>query len=137
MSALLAISSTLVYAILAASVLAVVLALICWGLLRWATRCPVPFNRVYLACLLWALGAAAVTSVLVMIGGRQAIGPGHALLASGWIRGAIVLDMLLGVVVLWRLVPRGDGHRITFGNACLCVGSIAVLVLVPLVGFTR
>jgi len=137
MSSLLAISSTLVYAILADSVLALLLALACWGLLRWSTRCPVPFNRVYLACLLWALAATAITAALVMAGGKQAIGPGHALLASGWIRAAVLLDMLVGVALLWRLVPRGDGHRISLGNACLCVGAIAVLVLVPLAGFSR
>jgi hypothetical protein len=137
MSSLLAISSSLVYAILADSVLALLLALACWGLLRWSTRCPVPFNRVYLACLLWALAATALTSALVLAGGQQAVGREHALLASGWIRGAFLLDMLIGVVLLWRLVPRGDGHRITLGNACLCVGAIAVLVLVPMAGFSR
>jgi len=137
MSSLLAISSTLVYAILIDSVLALLLALACWGLLRWSTRCPVPFNRVYLACLLWALAATAITAALVMTGGRQAVGPGHALLASGWIRTAFLLDMLVGVALLWRLVPRGDGHRISLGNACLCVGAIAVLVLIPLAGFSR
>jgi hypothetical protein len=137
MSSLLAISASLIYAILADSVLALLLALICWGLLRWSTRCPVPFNRVYLACLLWALSATALTAALIMIGGRQAAGSGHALLASGWIRGAFLIDMALGVALLWRLVPRGDGHRITLGNACLCVGVIAVLALIPLAGFSR
>ncbi|KGI76925.1 hypothetical protein [Oleiagrimonas soli] len=137
MSSLLAISSSLVYLILADSVVALLLALICWGLLRWNTRCPVPFNRVYLACLLWALAASAVTLGLISLGGKQAVGPGHQLLASGWIRVAVLLDMLLGVALLWRLVPRGDGHRITLGNACLCVGVIAVLALIPLAGFSR
>jgi len=137
MSSLLAISSTLVYAILFDSVLALLLALACWGLLRWSTRCPVPFNRVYLACLLWALAATAITAALVMTGGRQAVGNGHALLASGWIRAAFLLDLLAGVALLWRLVPRGDGHRISLGNACLCVGAIALLVLVPLAGYSR
>ncbi len=137
MSSLLAISSTLVWAILADSVLALLMALVCWGLLRWSTRCPVPFNRTYLACLLWALGASAVTVALIMIGGKQAVGGAHALLASGWIRAAFFIDMLLGVALLWRLVPRGDGHRISLGNACLCVGAIALLVLIPLAGFSR
>jgi len=137
MSSLLAISSSLVYAILADSVLALLMALLCWALLRKVTRCPVPFNRVYLACLLWALAATAATVALIMIGGRDAVGAGHALLASGWIRAAVLLDMALGVVLLWRLVPRGDGHRITLGNACLCVGVIAILALVPLAGFSR
>lgn len=137
MSSLLAISSTLVYAILADSVIALLLALVCWGLLRWSTRCPVPFNRVYLACLLWALAATAVSATLVTLGGKQAIGAGHALLASGWIRGAFLIDMLIGALLLWRLVPRGDGHRITLGNACLCVGVIAVLALIPLAGFSH
>lgn len=137
MSSLLAISSSLVYAILADSVLALLLALLCWGLLRWSTRCPVPFNRVYLACLLWALAATAITAALIMIGGQQAVGNGHVLLASGWIRSAFLLDMLTGVLLLWRLVPRGDGHRISLGNACLCVGAVAVLALIPLAGFSR
>ena len=137
MSSFLAISSTLVYLILADSVVALLLALVCWGLLRWATRCPVAFNRSYLACLLWAFAASAATLVLVTIGGRQAIGPGHPLLASPWIRGAFVLDMLLGVALLWRFIPRGDGRRISLANACLCVGVVAVLVLVPLIGFAR
>jgi hypothetical protein len=38
MSSLLAISSSLVYLILADSAVALLLALICWGLLRWTTR---------------------------------------------------------------------------------------------------
>lgn len=137
MSSLLAISSSLVYLILADSVVALLLALICWGLLRWTTRCPVPFNRTYLGCLMWAFAASAATLLLITIGGLQAIGPGQSLLASPWIRGAFVMDMLLGVVLLWRLIPRGDGHRITLGNACLCVGVLAVLALIPLLGFSH
>jgi hypothetical protein len=134
MSSLLAISSSLVYLVLADSVVALLLALICWALLRWVTRCPVPFNRCYLACLLWAFAASAVTLALVAAGGPQAIGTGRPLLASGWIRAAFLINMLLGVALLWRMVPRGDGHRITLGNACLCVGAIAFLALIGLTG---
>lgn len=137
MSSFLAISSTLVYLILADSVVALLLALVCWGLLRWITRCPVQFNRCYLGCLLWAFAASALTLVLVSVGGIQAVGPGHPLLASPWIRTAFMLDMLLGVAFLWRFIPRGDGHRITLGNACLCVGVIAALVLIPLIGLSH
>lgn len=126
---LLALGSTLVYFVLAASVCALLPALLSWGLLRWSTGCPVPFNRVYLACLLWTFLGTGATLVLFSLGGLHGV-PARQALLSPWLRGAMLLDMAIGAVLLWRLVPRGDGRRIRLGSACMCVAAVTALALV-------
>lgn len=115
--------STLLSWVLYSSIIAVFFALIAWPLLRWSERSNVVFNRVYLACLLWALaGTALVTGVAVHEGHlRPPYGP---LLASMTLRTALVLDMVLGVALLWRLTPRVDARRIRPASACLAVAAV-------------
>jgi len=38
-----------------------------------------------------------------------------------------VLDMLIGSVLLWRLVPRIDARRIRPGSACMAVAVIMAI----------
>jgi hypothetical protein len=40
------------------------------------------------------------------------------------LRGALVIDMIVGVFVLWRLIPRVDAHRIRPASACMAVAVI-------------
>jgi hypothetical protein len=120
---LLTLLSSLVWWVLYSSIGALFCALIAWVVLRWCEHGPPVFNRVYLACLLWTLAGA------LMVGG-VAIHEGHvappygALLASGALRLALVADMLLGVVLLWRLIPRHDARRIRPASACLAVAAV-------------
>jgi len=53
--------------------------------------------------------------------------PYAPLLASGLLRFALVLDMLIGTVLLWRLIPRIDAHRIRPGSACMAVAAIMAI----------
>jgi uncharacterized BrkB/YihY/UPF0761 family membrane protein len=53
--------------------------------------------------------------------------PYGALLTSGLLRWALVLDMLIGTVLLWRLVPRIDARRIRPGSACMAVAAIMAI----------
>jgi hypothetical protein len=53
--------------------------------------------------------------------------PYGALLTSGLLRWALVLDMLVGTVLLWRLVPRIDARRIRPGSACMAVAVIMAI----------
>lgn len=131
MHALLTLSSSLVYFVLAASVVAFVPALISWGVLRWATGCPVPFNRAYYASLVWVFAGSAVALLLLLAGGRDAIDLARPL-ASPWVRAAALADLLLGAVVFWRMVPRGDGRRISLGNACLGAALAALPAIAAL-----
>lgn len=120
MTTVLTVISSVLWWVLYSSMAALVLALIGWSVLRWIERCPVVFNRVYLASLLWAMIG------MLLIAGTAAY-EGHlhppyaALLSSGLLRSVLVLDMLIGVVLLWRLVPRIDARRIRPGSACLAV----------------
>ncbi len=126
MTTLLTVISTLLWWVLYSSMAALPLALIGWCVLRWTERCAVVFNRIYLACLLWTmLGMLLVVGVAAYEGHLHP--PYGALLGSSLLRGALVLDMLIGSVLLWRLVPRVDAHRIRPGSACMAVAVIMAL----------
>lgn len=128
MHAALTLLSALVYFVLAASALAFVPGVITWRVLRWATGCAVPFNRSYYASLLWTGLASIATLAILIAAGDRAIAMTQPL-GSPWLRVALVLDMCLGVLLIWRLVPRGDGYRISIFNACTSVAAVAALVL--------
>ena len=124
----LTILSSLIYFVLAASVLAVVPGVVTWRVLRWSTGCPVPFNRTYYASLLWMLLGGALTLLVLLAGGDHGVALQQPL-ASPWLRLSLLLNMLLGVVLTWRLVPRGDGYRITVLNACTSVAVVTVVAI--------
>ena len=119
--------SSLLWWVLYSSMVALLCALIGWSVLRWAERCAVVFNRIYFASLLWSmLGMLLVFGVAAYEGHLHP--PYTALLSSGLLRVVLVLDMLIGVVLLWRLVPRVDAHRIRPGSACMAVAvNMAIL----------
>lgn len=126
MTTLLTVISSLLWWVLYSSMAALVFALIGWCVLRWVERCAVVFNRVYLACLLWTmLGMLLVVGVAAYEGHLHP--PYAALLNSGLLRYALVLDMLLGTVLLWWLTPRIDAHRIRPGSACMAVAVIMAI----------
>lgn len=126
MTTLLTVISTLLWWVLYSSMAALLFALIGWSVLRWIERCSVVFNRLYFACLLWGLiGMALVIGVAAYEGRLHP--PYVSLLSSGLLRAALVVDMLIGVVLLWRLVPRIDAHRIRPGSACMAVAVIMAI----------
>ncbi|MHA6205075.1 hypothetical protein ACXU4B_11665 [Dyella soli] len=126
MTTLLTVLSTLLWWVLYSSIGALFFAIIAWTVLRWIERCPVVFNRTYLACLVWNLiGLAIVTAVAMHEGHLQP--PFAPLLGSALLRGALVVDMLIGVLVLWRLIPRIDAHRIRPTSACMAVAVMMAI----------
>ncbi|MDW2980233.1 MAG: hypothetical protein WBG81_03455 [Rhodanobacter sp.] len=126
MTTLLTVISSLLWWVLYSSMAALAFALVGWCVLRWAERCAVVFNRVYLACLLWTLAGLLLVVGVAAYEGRLHP-PYAALLESGMLRGALVLDMLIGSVLLWRLVPRIDARRIRPGSACMAVAAIMAI----------
>jgi len=122
MSHLLAWIGSLLWWVLYGSIFALFFALVAWVALRWAERCNVVFNRVYLACLLWSLAGLLLVAGVAAHEGRLRP-PYAALLASTPLRLALVLDMLLGALLLWRLVPRVDARRIRLSSACMAVAA--------------
>ena len=123
MTLLLTLLSTLLSGVLYGSIIALFFSLIAWPLLRWSERLPVVFNRVYLACLLWTLiGMLLVATVALHEG--HAHPPYGALLSSGMLRGALVLEMFIGVALLWRLIPRIDARRIRPTSAGIAVAAM-------------
>lgn len=126
MTTFLTVISSLLWWVLYSSMAALVFALIGWSVLRWTERCAVVFNRIYLACLVWTmLGMLMVVGVAAYEGHMHP--PYGALLTSGLLRWALVLDMLIGTVLLWRLVPRIDARRIRPGSACMAVAAIMAI----------
>ncbi|HVC16543.1 MAG TPA: hypothetical protein VNE18_04495 [Rhodanobacter sp.] len=126
MTTLLTLISSLLWWVLYSSIFALFFALIAWAVLRWAERGNVVFNRVYLACLLWNLiGMLLIVGVAAFEGHLHP--PYAALLSSGLLRGALVLDMLIGSVLLWRMTPRIDARRIRIGSACMAVAAIMAI----------
>jgi len=126
MTTLLTLISSLLWWVLYSSIFALFFALIAWAVLRWAERGNVVFNRVYLACLLWNLiGMLLIVGVAAFEGHLHP--PYAALLSSGLLRGALVLDMLIGSVLLWRMTPRIDARRIRIGSACMAVAAITAI----------
>jgi hypothetical protein len=123
MTTLLTLLSTLLWWVLYSSIAALFFALMAWTVLRWIERCPVVFNRTYLACLVWNLiGLLIITGVAMHEGNMRP--PFAPLLNSVLLRGALVVDMLIGVVVLWRLIPRIDARRIRPTSACMAVAVV-------------
>ena len=126
MTTLLTLISSLLWWVLGSSMAALVFALIGWSVLRWAERCAVVFNRIYFACLLWTLvGMLLVVGVATYEGHLHP--PYAPLLSSGLLRCVLVLDMLIGSVLLWRLTPRVDARRIRPGSACMAVAVIMAI----------
>jgi hypothetical protein len=126
MTILLTVISSLLWWVLYSSMAALVFALIGWSVLRWTERCAVVFNRIYFACLLWTMiGMLLVVGVAAYEGHLHP--PYAALLNSGLLRCALVLDMLIGTALLWRLTPRIDAHRIRPGSACMAVAVIMAI----------
>ncbi len=136
MTTLLTVLSTLLWWVLYSSIGALFFAIIAWSVLRWIERCPVVFNRAYLACLVWSLISLLIITGVAMHEGH--VRPPFApLFNSALLRGALVVDMVLGVVVLWRLIPRIDAHRIRPTSACMAVGvimAVSVGIATSLVG---
>ena len=126
MTTALTVISTLLWWVLYSSMAALLFAMIGWSVLRWIERCAVVFNRIYFACLLWSLlGMLLVVGVALYEGHLRP--PYAALLSSGLLRIALVVDMLIGVLLLWRLVPRIDARRIRPGSACMAVAAIMAI----------
>jgi hypothetical protein len=126
-ASLLTLLSSLVWWVLYSSIGALLCALIAWVVLRWCEQGPPVFNRVYLACLLWTLlGVLMVAGVAFHVGNVRP--PYGALLQSSLLRLVLVIDMLAGVVLLWRLIPRYDQRRIRPTSACLAVAVVMAIV---------
>jgi hypothetical protein len=126
MTSVLTLLSSLIWWVLFSSVGAVWPAVIAWIVLRWSERTLVVFNRVYLACLLWCLFTVLLSAaVAAHLGIMHA--PFGPLVASGTFRASLVLSMLIGVIALWRLVPRNDARRIRLGSACIAVAVVMAI----------
>lgn len=126
MNVVLALLASLVSGVLYGSVIALLAAGVAWPLLRWSERSSVVFNRVYLACLLWTLAGMVLVAGVALHEGR-AEPPYGDLLASGLLRGMLVVDMLVGAVLVWRLVPRVDARRIRPASACIAVAAVMAI----------
>lgn len=126
MTQLLTVLSMLFWWVLYSSIGAIVPALIAWLVLRWAERCAVVFNRTYFACLLWNLAGMLLIAGVAMHTGhvRPPYGP---LLASDALRWVLVLNMFIGALLLWRLIPRVDAHRIRPTSACMAVAMVSAI----------
>lgn len=122
----LALVSSLVWWILFGSIGAAVVALAAWVVLRWSEHANVVFNRVYLASLVWTLVSGALFVGVAAHAGHLHP-PYRALLGLPLMQWALVLDMLLGAALLWRLTPRVDAHRIRLGSACLAAAVIVAI----------
>jgi hypothetical protein len=123
MTTFLTLLSSLLWWVLYSSIFALVFALIAWPVLRWSERSNVVFNRLYLACLLWTMAGMLLVVGVAMHEGHVKP-PYAALLESGTLRLALVLDMLIGVALLWRLIPRVDARRIRPTSACMAVAVV-------------
>ena len=127
MTSVLTALSALLWWVLYSSIAALVCALIATAVLRWSERCGVVFNRVYLACLLWSLIGLALTGAIAAHQG-QLRPPYAALVQSTGLRVALVVDMVCGTLLLWRLTPRVDARRIRLGSACLAAAVVIGVV---------
>jgi hypothetical protein len=123
MQTLLTLLSTLLWWVLYGSIAALAASLIAWPILRWSERTEVVFNRVYLACLLWCLFGLLLVGLVAAHQGhlKPPYGP---LLASLPLRLALVVDMAVGALLLWRLIPRVDARRIRPTSACMAVATV-------------
>ena len=126
MTTALTILSTLLWWVLYSSMVALAAAGIGWCVLRWAERGTVVFNRLYLACLLWSLVGLGLIAIAAAVEGHLQP-PYGALLRSGLLRWMLVLNMLIGAVLVWRLTPRIDAHRVRLGSACMAVAMVTAV----------
>lgn len=122
----LALVSSLVWWVLFGSIGAAVVALVAWVVLRWSEHANVVFNRVYLASLIWTLLSGALLVGIAAHAGHLHP-PYRPLLGLPLMQWALVLDMLIGAILIWRLTPRVDAHRIRPGSACLAAAAIAAI----------
>ena len=126
MTTVLTLFSSALWWVLYSSMAALVFALIGWSVLRWAEGVAVVFNRLYFACLLWALVSVALVALVAAAEGH--LQPPYApLLRSGALRWALVADMLVGAALIWRLTPRIDARRVRPGSACMAVAAIMAI----------
>jgi hypothetical protein len=126
MQTLLTVLSALLWWVLYGSIVALLASLIAWPVLRWSERSNVVFNRVYFACLLWSLlGLLLVTLAAAHEGHLKP--PYGPLLASLPLRLALVVDMLAGALLLWRLTPRADARRIRPTSACMAMAAVTAV----------
>jgi hypothetical protein len=125
---LLTLLSASIWWVIYSSAAAIVPALIVWGSLRFLEKKAVVFNRAYFASLLWAL-VAVLTGGLV-IAAQHGQAPGESIFVLPWMRASLVLDMLIGVYLIWRLVPRIDGRRVKPTSACMAVALVMVVAMV-------
>lgn len=125
---LLTLLSAAIWWVIYSSAAAVVPAVIGWFALRWLERVPVVFNRVYLASLLWMLLAVLTGGLVIAAQHGQAVG--QSVFALPWMRAALVLDMLAGVWLIWRLVPRIDARRVKPTSACMVVALVMVVAMI-------
>jgi hypothetical protein len=126
MTGLLTLLSSLIWWVLYSSVGAILPALIVWLVLRWSERIPVVFNRAYLACLIWCLFVVLVcAAVATHLGVMHP--PFAPLIGSGMFRVSLAVSMLVGVIALWRLIPRIDARRIRLSSACMAVAVVAAI----------
>lgn len=126
MTGFLALVSSLIWWVLFGSIGAVVPSVIAWIVLRWSEGAPVVFNRTYLACLIWSLVTLLISAAIAAHLGITRP-PFGLLLSSGTFRISLALSMLIGVVALWRLIPRADARRIRIGSACVAVAVVTAI----------
>lgn len=126
MQTLLTLLSTALWLVLYGSILALLASLVAWPVLRWSERANVVFNRVYLACLLWSL-LGLLLAVLAAAHEGRLKPPYGPLLASPSLRAALVVDMLVGALLLWRLTPRTDARRIRPASACMAIAAVTAV----------
>jgi hypothetical protein len=126
MTVVLTLLSSVIWWVLISSVGAVLPSLIAWVVLRWSEGSPVVFNRTYLACLIWSLFVLLVSGgIAVHLGIRHA--PFAPLVNSSLFRAAQAFSMVVGVLALWRLVPRFDARRVRFGSACMAMAAVMAI----------
>lgn len=128
MQPLLTLLAAAIWWIIYSSAAAVVPALIVWGVLRWLERTPVIFNRAYFASLLWTL--AIVLSGGLVIAAQHGQALGQSIFVLPWMRAALVANMLVGVALVWWLVPRIDARRVKPTSACMAVAMVMVVAMV-------
>jgi hypothetical protein len=120
--------SAAIWWVIYSSAAAVVPAVIVFFVLRWLEKTAVVFNRAYFASLLWAL-IAVLTGGLV-IAAQHGQAAGQSIFVLPWMRAALVVDMLIGAFLIWRLVPRVDARRVKPSSACWAVAMVMVVALV-------
>ncbi|TCV91595.1 hypothetical protein EC912_11025 [Luteibacter rhizovicinus] len=107
---------------------AVLPALVVWLVLRWLEKVPVVFNRAYFASLLWTLAAVAMSGMVIIAQhGRAA---GVSIFELPWMRASLVVDMVLGAFLVWRLVPRIDARRVKPTSACMAVAIVMMVAMI-------